>query len=182
MHEKGFRSLITAPSAFFRCDDEGESLVTTHVDDCTSSCISAPPHLKNHETDRLKDELGRDFKFKTRDLTTTAKVLGWTVTHDEDAGTIKIAIGMRVRDMLERYGMADANPITTPMDVNALALFYADEIPVPDEQKWLYANLVGELLWISTTVRPDVAFAVHVLSRFLRFAGLERKYDFGFLG
>jgi hypothetical protein len=64
--------------------------------------------------------------------------------------------------ILEKFKMEDCNPNKTPMEVN-LNLSKDDEFEVVNE--FFYHQLVGGLIYLTTT-RPNITFAVIMLSSF----------------
>jgi len=105
-----------------------------------------------------------------------------SVTFDvRDVGEVKDFIGMKqMRDraaklhtlsnpghvivLLEAIGMSSSTPNKTPM-VSGAKLAKTAENLLPDGIH--YAELVGSLLYLSTTTRPDIAFSVAVLSLYM---------------
>ena len=67
------------------------------------------------------------------------------------------------RDILKKFGMEDSNPMNTPMEPKT-KLSKNDEGVVIDEN--LYRSLVGSLRYLTCT-RPDIAYAVGVISRYM---------------
>ncbi|XP_048491166.1 uncharacterized mitochondrial protein AtMg00810-like [Beta vulgaris subsp. vulgaris] len=68
------------------------------------------------------------------------------------------------RDLLEKYGMLDCKPMSTPMEVNArLCSVEGKDL----EDVTMYRQLVGSLIYL-TLSRPDIAYAVSVISRFMQ--------------
>jgi hypothetical protein len=65
--------------------------------------------------------------------------------------------------ILERFGMSNCKPVDSPM-VPGIKLGHDGET-LPEENE--YAAIVGSLLYLSTMTRPDIAYAVGVLSRFI---------------
>lgn len=65
-------------------------------------------------------------------------------------------------EILKAFGMIDAKPVGTPMEVNA-KLSMEDSSVLVDIKK--YRKLVGSLIFLCNT-RPDICFAVGVISRF----------------
>lgn len=96
------------------------------------------------------------------------KVLGMTVKLDEQSNKVKLSIGMKIDVMLDRYNLKDAKPADSPMLSNALVTFERDTSDGFEQPPWPYSKLIGELLWIGNTVRPDIAFAVNTLARHLK--------------
>eukprot|EP00253_Pinus_taeda_P031523 PITA_31523 len=66
--------------------------------------------------------------------------------------------------MLNRFGMTECNPMTTPMEQN-LNLTSIEGKEFEDATK--YRQLVGSLNYLTTT-RPDISFVVGSLSRFMQ--------------
>lgn len=59
--------------------------------------------------------------------------------------------------------MDDANPVSTPADVNVVISKNIDENII----RFPYRELIGSLLFLCSLTRPDIAFAVNVLSRYV---------------
>ncbi|CAL1397617.1 unnamed protein product [Linum trigynum] len=68
-----------------------------------------------------------------------------------------------IRDLLHRFGMADSQPVPTPL-VSSAKLSLVDGSPPADST--LYKQVLGSLQYLLCT-RPDIAFAVNKLSQFM---------------
>ncbi|KAH9139482.1 hypothetical protein AeRB84_016239 [Aphanomyces euteiches] len=67
-----------------------------------------------------------------------------------------------ISDILAKHGLADCNPISTPQDSHTASFRSSSSTPsLP------FCNELGELLYLTTTTRPDIAFTVTLLSRHL---------------
>ena len=66
-------------------------------------------------------------------------------------------------DILEEIGFVNSKSVDTPMDPNVKLLPNQGE-PLSDPEK--YRRLVGKLNYL-TVARPDISFAVSVVSQFL---------------
>lgn len=163
----GFKNCISAPSAYVRSSNEGEIVMSTHSDDLQADCDSLANERHSHAI-QFKQELASIFEFTEKDTRNKAKILGMTVDYDESLNCVKITIAMKIDDMLARYNMQDSKPADSPMLANALAIFQNDASDAFDNPPWPYAKLIGELMWIGNTVRPDIAFAVNALARQLK--------------
>lgn len=70
-----------------------------------------------------------------------------------------------IKDLLERYGMADANPVKTPMDVN-VKLSKPEGPPSEEDMKLPYRELIGALNYLALATRPDISYSVSRLGQF----------------
>ena len=62
------------------------------------------------------------------------------------------------KDLLQRYGMIDCKPISTPMDPNVRL---QEDKGKNLEDVTMYRQLVGSLIYLTLT-RPDISYAVGV--------------------
>eukprot|EP00253_Pinus_taeda_P007074 PITA_07074 len=108
----------------------------------------------------IKKELGRSFEMT--DLGYVHYYLGIEVT--QRPKSIFISQKKYIRDLLNRFGMTEYNPLTTPMEQN-LKLTSIEGKEFEDATK--YRQLVRSLNYLTTT-RPDILFVVGILSRFLQ--------------
>jgi hypothetical protein len=94
--------------------------------------------------------------------------LGVRIGNDAAAGRVTLDQGPGILRILRQTSMADCKPLATPCDGS----LQRPLATVPDEEELAfmrdkpYRSLVGALLYLLFT-RPDIAFAVNQLSRFL---------------
>jgi hypothetical protein len=69
-----------------------------------------------------------------------------------------------IGEFLNKFGMAECNPISTPMEHN-LKLTSKEDNEFEDATK--YRQLVGSLIYLTTT-GPNISFVVEILSRFMQ--------------
>lgn len=75
-------------------------------------------------------------------------------------------------DLLSRFGMNDANSVSTPIDCG---LKLTKKTPMTAEDaKIPYRELVGALNYLATATRPDISFAVSYLGQFNNCYGEEQ--------
>lgn len=70
-----------------------------------------------------------------------------------------------VEQLLEKYDMQDAMPVSTPLDKRAKLKKQKDSIADPAFKK-LYQSKVGSLNYLVDYTRPDIAFAVGYTARY----------------
>ena len=75
-----------------------------------------------------------------------------------------------IQDLLKRFNMEDANPVSTPIE-KSITLSKKDSPATKDEIEEMknipYRQAVGALLFLATASRADISFAVGVLSQYL---------------
>jgi len=87
-----------------------------------------------------------------------------TITKDRSNRTIKIGYQRMVLDLLNEYGLSEAKPRSVPLSTGIHpSKLEGEEI---DTYQFPCRTLVGSLLYLAYTSRPDIAFATSALSRF----------------
>ena len=78
----------------------------------------------------------------------------------------KVWIGQQnyVQKMLERFGMQDSKPVSTPSAPDSKLIKKTADDEEANQKK--YQEVVGSLLYLSTQTRPDIAFSVGNVARF----------------
>lgn len=69
-----------------------------------------------------------------------------------------------VLQVLERFGMSECKPVSTPMCEGTLRDVMESDSPVVNKES--YQELLGCLLFITTRTRPDISAAISILCRF----------------
>lgn len=133
----------------------GFSYILIYVDDI----VVISKEIKRSE--EIKSKLARDFDLK-------------------DSGDIKYCLGMEfsrgnggifisqrgcIKDILRRFGMEDSKTVCTPMDINT-KLNKPNHEADEEVQKLPYRELVGSLMYLAVSTRPDIAHVVSYLSQF----------------
>ena len=107
--------------------------------------------------------------FKIRDLGPTTQLLGIKIDRDRAKRSISLSQRQYCLDVLDRFGMADCKPISTPMEPG-LRLSRTQSPQNAQEAATMrqtpYLSAVGALMYLATTTRPDIAYTVGVLARF----------------
>ncbi|KAL0270911.1 UNVERIFIED_CONTAM: hypothetical protein PYX00_008181 [Menopon gallinae] len=97
--------------------------------------------------------------FKLRNLGEAKYCLGIEINRKQ--GKLKISQTLYIQAVLERFGMSDCKPVTSPLDVS-IRLEKKNEA----NENLPFRELIGALMWISVATRPDIAYAVSSLSQF----------------
>lgn len=107
----------------------------------------------------LQDYLRRHFDMKS--LGQLRYFLGLEISDSADG--IYLSQAKYASDLISRAGMTDSKTASTPLEGNC-HLTPLDGSPLADPT--LYRQLVGSLIYLTVT-RPDIAYAVHVVSQFM---------------
>jgi hypothetical protein len=116
----------------------------------------------------LKRQLGSWFELV--DLGPIHWLLGIKVERNENNRTLSLSQGAFIEKMVERFRLGNAHPISTPLDpgislTDTQSPTHSSEI---EEMRNIpYKQLIGSLLYIARMTRPDITFAVSLLSRFM---------------
>lgn len=122
----------------------------------------------------IKTELMKRFDMK--DLGEIQYCLGIQIIRDRKKGQTTLDQTAYIEAVLRRFNMSDAKPISTPMECGKkLSRIMA---PINDAEKEAmnhipYQMAIGSLLYAAQTTRPDISFAVGVLSKFNSNPGKE---------
>ena len=127
-------------------------------------------HRGNGDKEWLLERLRANASIK--DLGKMSSVLGMSITRLNN-GSITLSHPAVVDELLQTAGIVEARPASTPLVPNA-ELMHGNEEMDEEERAAMsaapccnYRSLVGSLLYLASTTRPDIAFAVTSLSRFM---------------
>lgn len=116
---------------------------------------------------RMKDEIQTNFD--ATDQGEPRLLLGIEIRRDRTNKIIEISQGQYIAKILEQYGFADANPISTPADPNVIL----NTATSPFEDPHKFRSAIGALMYAARGTRPDIIFALYSLSRFAPSSGPE---------
>ena len=155
MEEIGFYPATGDPSLYIYADANGVLYCLIYVDDL----LLAGPDTALLSL--LKAKIMS--KFKARDLGFPSKFMGIKFDRDADTGCIKLSQGHAILDAAAKFNISN-RPRDVPISPGYLlneegAQLYPHSLN--------YRSLVGSLIYIAQGTRPDVAFSVSQLSKFL---------------
>lgn len=146
----GFRASQADPSLFMSHKYRHVIYIILFVDDGLIFCMSKKLIQK------ILNEINASFKIKISDPGT---FVGMNLVRT-DKNELFLHQRPYAESILQRFGMEDCKSVTTPLEPGL-----SDEggslVKVP------YRELVGSLMFLSVVSRPDLAFSVAFLSRFL---------------
>ncbi|KAL5757330.1 hypothetical protein ACOSP7_019941 [Xanthoceras sorbifolium] len=126
------------------------------------------------ELNKLKSELSGEFEMK--DLGAAKKILGMEIRRDKAAGKLYLTQKSFVEKVLERFGMKNAKPVSTPLAAHfklSAAMSPQSDNDIEYMSHVPYSSAVGSLMYAMICTRPDIAHAVSVVSRYMSNPGKE---------
>ena len=124
-----------------------------------------------HETKRFLSK-----KFEMKDLGDASFVLGIQVHRDRSRGILGLSQKSYIEKILKRFGMQNCKPGDTPVakgDKFSLNQYPKNDLEVKEMQKIPYASAVGSLMYAQVCTRPDIAYIVGMLGRYLSNPGMD---------
>ncbi|PPQ83632.1 hypothetical protein CVT26_000950 [Gymnopilus dilepis] len=166
MKELGFSRCEVDQAVFYRRRKDGMMIVLVHVDDCTI-VASAQPLI-----DRFKTEIARHVGIS--DLGELHWILGIEIRRIREQRTIHLSQRSYLESTFRRYGIDNLKPVSMPMDPNSRLTSAQSPSTTEDFARMRdvpYQEAVGSLMYASLGTRPDITYAVQVVSRFSKNPG-----------
>lgn len=115
---------------------------------------------------KLKKDLGS--RYELVDLGEARWLLGFEIRRDRRLRTLTLSQAGYISTLLERFRMTDAYALSIPLDPHVNLFEY--DLTAEERSEMAtrpYARLVGSLMYAAIGTRPDIAFAVSLLARFM---------------
>jgi transposase InsO family protein len=128
--------------------------------------------------DGFKLEMSKHFEMK--DLGEARHFLGMHITRDRSKKLLTINQSSFLEQILSEAQMSDCRPVSTPMVPNISLTKASAPLTQSEVQQFAhmpYARVVGELNFAMRVSRPDIAYAVSTLSKFLSNPGIEHYHQ-----
>ncbi|CAI5462494.1 unnamed protein product [Closterium sp. Yama58-4] len=154
----GFAPSTADPSLFLRTDTSLPPFyILVYVDDLVFATA---------DTEALalvKSELQK--RHTCTDLGELRSYLGLQITRDRARRTITLTQSHMVQQVLQRFGFQFSSPQSTPLSTShSLSAPPSDESVEPSGP---YPELVGCLMYLMTCTRPDLAYPLSILARYV---------------
>ncbi|CAI7915547.1 unnamed protein product [Closterium sp. NIES-53] len=154
----GFTPSTSDPSLFLRTDTTlSPFYVLVYVDDLVFA--TADTEALAH----VKSEIQK--RHTCTDLGDLTSYIGLRITRDRAQRTITLTQSHMVQQVLRRFGFAYSSPQSTPLPTShSLSAPPSDESVEPSGP---YPELVGCLMYLMTCTRPDLAYPLSLLARYV---------------
>jgi hypothetical protein len=156
----GFKRMH-ADAGIYVCHQHGGVgllVVVLYVDDITIMGSSL------EDVRQLKSSLSS--RYEMTDLGEIQSYLGMRISRDRSRKRLEIDQSGYIKDVLDRFGMADANPHPTPLPAGADAHLVKFSTQAASADIKHYQSLIGSLLYVQIGTRPDISFAVSRLAQY----------------
>lgn len=153
--ELGFEVCPNDPCLFKWQESDKVAFLLLYVDDMLISS-NCPNKLKT-----VKEHLERHFEMK--DLGPPQKFLGSEIQRDRNNNVLKISQKSYIDKILDRFHMTDCRQHATPMVTKSNPIKHSQTEKEVVEAP--YREAIGSMLYLSGGTRPDLSYAINVLSR-----------------
>ncbi|CAI7734162.1 unnamed protein product [Closterium sp. NIES-54] len=154
----GFAPSTADPSLFLRTDTSLPPFyILVYVDDLVFATADTAG-LAYVKSELLK-------RHTCTDLGELRNYLGLQITRDRARRTITLTQSHMVQQVLQRFGFTYSSPQATPLSTrHSLSALPSDESV---ESSGPYPELVGCLMYLMTCTRPDLAYPLSILARYV---------------
>ncbi|KAF7768677.1 hypothetical protein Agabi119p4_7920 [Agaricus bisporus var. burnettii] len=167
------------PQVRSKVEGDEFTLTSTWTDDVLGASSTTDGEAK------AKDELGRSYEIK--DLGEAKFILGMRIERGRN-GNVRLSQRAYCERIIERFKQLDLKPRSTPLPVGVTLSIEGS--PDSDEEKAdmknvPYREVLGSLMWLQVATRPDLSYAVNILSRFANNPGRSHwdamKHTLGYI-
>jgi hypothetical protein len=162
------KACVSDPCLFFKRSKSGRLiLLFLFVDD-----MQASYHKEDlAEWNEMKQQLIQ--QFNTKDMGESKWILGMAIKRDRTARTITLDQEVYITKLLERFGVDKCRTATSPEDPASekfprLGKERGGATLEQPADRQRYMEMVGGLLYAAISTRPDIAHAVHVLTKHMQ--------------
>ena len=157
----GFKHVQSDHGLYIYLRDDVRLLMPVFVDDITLACKDGA------KIDSVIQELSQHFKL--RDLGPTTQLLGIEIHRDRPNRQLSISQSQFISNLIQEHGLSDSKPVTTPLNPGtrlSTSMCPQNDAEALEMQQYPYISVVGSLMYLAVTTRPDIAYAAGVLARF----------------
>ena len=164
----GYTTSRADPCVRFKKENGNYTLTDTYTDDTFGASND------DEEMRRRIDEIGKVWEIK--DVGETEYFLGMRVQQDLALGTVRLTQRPYWEHVMSRFDLSHVPPRNTPLPAG-LTLDTSMSPQTDSERKAMgdkpYRSILGNVMWGQLATRPDLSFAVSLLSRFQSNPGIE---------
>jgi hypothetical protein len=163
----GFKRVQSDHGLYIYLRDDLRIPMPVFVDDITLACKDGA------KINSVVQELSQHFKL--RDLGPTTQLLGLEIHRDRPNHHLSICQSQFITNLLQEHGLSDSKPVSTPLNPGlrlSTSMCPQNDAEALEMRQYPYISVVGSLMYLAVTTRPDIAYAAGVLARFTSNPGL----------
>ena len=118
--------------------------------------------------DKLKSQLSDEFEMK--DLGAAKKILGMEIHRDQKAGKLYLSQRKYLEKVLGRFNMDNCKSVSNPLAAHfklSVECCPKSEEEIERTSHIPYSSSVGSLMYAMVYTRPDLDYAVSMVSRYM---------------
>ncbi|PIK39827.1 hypothetical protein BSL78_23335 [Apostichopus japonicus] len=152
---ESYSQSLVDPCVYTKHEENDMTIILVWVDDII---------ITTNRDSILEDvKRGLTSRFKMKDLGEISMFLGMRFICEVDM--IKINQSKYIEKMLLKYGMKDCKARSTPCEMNVDKVFENPEDQIELTDARLYREIVGSLIYVMTSTRPDLCYTVTKLAQ-----------------
>jgi hypothetical protein len=158
-------------AGFYQCDAEPTIFIRSHGNKFMILLLFVDDLLLTDDQEAIEKFVQECCnEFNTRDMGTPRLFLGIHIDHQD--GKVKLHQKTYIKRILERFH-APSNPVATPLDPKHPLVEATDADRLSEADSSQYRAAVGALIYLMICTRPDLAFALSRLSKFVQKPGIK---------
>ncbi|KAL0444267.1 UNVERIFIED_CONTAM: Retrovirus-related Pol polyprotein from transposon TNT 1-94 [Sesamum latifolium] len=167
MQSLKFQRSAFDPCLYFKYYSDVPVFLVLYVDDMLIASSSITLIVK------LQNNLSKNFEMKN--LGDAKKILGMTIERNRKTSTISLNQKSYVKNVVEKFSMTTAKPTSVPLAAHFQLC--KNQSPNSETEKERmknipYSNGIRSVMYLMVSTRPDIAYVVSCLSRFMSNAGM----------
>lgn len=164
----GFTRSMFDSCFYFACINDMPIYLLLYVDDMLLISKSIA------QINELKVRLSAEFDMK--DLGRAKKILGMLIDRNRSYNSLKLHQLPYLQKLTTKYGMADSKGVSMPL-ANHFILSKAQcpktESDLLKMENVPYSNVIGSIMYVMISTRPDLSYSISLLSKFMSNPGYE---------
>lgn len=117
-----------------------------------------------HDITKLKTVLNKEFRMK--DLGLISDFLGINVHQNLQKGITILSQKNYLQNVLQKFKMENCKPVMTPMDQNFNSKICDSDMRYDNNIEKICRQMIGCLMYAVSGTRPDLCYAISILSRY----------------
>ena len=158
IEECGFKQSNADPCLFSKKSKDGLIFLLTYVDDFIITARNIADY------DKIEKELSK--KFNLTSMGECKFFLGMRIHRDRNKKTLSINQAQYISKIADDFKLTNSKPRNTPMHISD-NLKAASEREIEECRSLPYREIIGCLNYVCTVSRPDIAYSLSKLARYL---------------